>query len=110
MVRSPAVNPHMQGEDAIAFDDIDFEDVPFGPLPESGAVDLGPAYRATSALLRDVLLASRSGRLDQATASQMTGGAVARAARGEPDIQIVAWAGRFAARRGYTWRAPRVSA
>jgi hypothetical protein len=99
----------MHAESTDAFDDMEFEDVPFGPLPESGSVDLGPAYRVTSALLRDVLLASRSGRLDQATASQMTGGAVARAARGEADAEIVAWAGRFASRRGYTWRAPRVA-
>ncbi len=69
--------------------------------------DFGPGYEGLRAMFRDIAAAKRSGRLDALTADRMVDGAVIRAARGEPEAELLAWIASYAGRRGYTWRGTR---
>ena len=69
--------------------------------------DFGTAYPAASAMLRDITAAARSARLDPLTAERMVDGMVVRVGRGDDEDGILAWVSKYAARRGYTWRASR---
>jgi len=69
--------------------------------------DFGAGYELVRWLLEDIAAARSSGRLDEVTARRMEDGAVVRARRGDPVDSIMEWVTRYAARRGYAWRASR---